>query len=175
MTRHPAGMIQRSENTGIVRAGRRAALGAARKRSGLERALFARLRRVLRLGTEPRTPVDFAIAVSQGLETGAADALVEEGLVERRELDVLVPRRTLSHRREHGERLKRGESDAVARVAKVVMLAEHVFGERERAGRWLRSPKKAYRGRTPFEMLDSSEGAQLVEEALVRVDEGYFA
>jgi putative toxin-antitoxin system antitoxin component (TIGR02293 family) len=73
------------------------------------------------------------------------------------------------------QRLRRGESDAVARLAKIATLAEQVFGERTRARRWLRSPKKAFRGRCPIEMLGSSEGTRLVEEALLRLDEGYFA
>ncbi len=175
MTRQATAKPVRSEGTRHAKATRKGTLGTVSGRSELERTLFSRLGKLLRLGTELRTSVDFAIAVSQGLGVVAAETLVEERLIERKELDSLVPRRTLAHRREQGQRLKRDESDMLARVAKVVTLAHQVFGETERARRWLRSPKKAFKGRTPFEMLASSEGAQLVEESLIRVDEGYFA
>lgn len=144
-------------------------------RGTLEKVVFGRLGKLLKLESAPRSSVDFAIAVAQGLSADSAETLVDEGILERQELDALVPRRTLSHRREQGQRLKRDESDALARVAKVAILAEHVFGESGRARRWLRSPKRAFKGLTPREMLATSEGAQLVEEALIRINEGYFA
>ena len=54
-------------------------------------------------------------------------------------------------------------------------MAEMIFGDDERAGRWLRKPKASIDGRTPLQLLATEAGARLVEEALVRIDHGIAA
>jgi len=83
--------------------------------------------------------------------------------------------RTLTHRRHERERLRPDESERLARVGKTVVLAEQVFGDKERTLKWLHAPKRRLRGKTPFELLVTAEGAQVVEEELIAIDEGYVA
>ena len=57
----------------------------------------------------------------------------------------------------------------------VIALAERVFGDKARACAWLRAPKRKFDGRAPLQLLATPEGGQIVEEALVSIDEGYAA
>jgi putative toxin-antitoxin system antitoxin component (TIGR02293 family) len=54
-------------------------------------------------------------------------------------------------------------------------MAEQVFGEPERAWRWLRKSKSRFDGRPPIDMLATEAGARLVEEMIVQIDHGIFA
>ena len=88
---------------------------------------------------------------------------------------LILPRRTLAHRLANRERLSRDESDKAVRVARITSLAELVFGEPERAWRWMRKPKRRFHGKTPIELLASEAGARIVEEILVQIDDGMAA
>jgi putative toxin-antitoxin system antitoxin component (TIGR02293 family) len=83
--------------------------------------------------------------------------------------------RTLTHRRHERERLRPDESERLARVGKTVVLAEQIFGDKDLALKWLHAPKRRLRGKTPFELLATAEGGQVVEEELIAIDEGYVA
>jgi putative toxin-antitoxin system antitoxin component (TIGR02293 family) len=71
--------------------------------------------------------------------------------------------------------LSREESDRTVRIATITSMAEQVFGDSERAGRWLRKPKKHFDGRTPMGKLGTEAGARLVEEMLQQTDHGMLA
>jgi putative toxin-antitoxin system antitoxin component (TIGR02293 family) len=100
---------------------------------------------------------------------------VREGYLKPAEVAVVAPPRTLTHRRQRGERLRPDESERLARIGKTVVLAEQVFGAKDRALKWLHAPKRRLRGKTPFDLLATAEGAQVVEEELIAIDEGYVA
>lgn len=122
-----------------------------------------------------RTDQDLMKLVEQRLPSRAIDALRQSGLTDEEVYSLVVPRRTLSHRRARREALSRDESDRVVRIARVVALCEQVFGERERGWRWLRDPKRQFHGRSPLDLLATEAGARLVEELLYRIDEGMAA
>jgi putative toxin-antitoxin system antitoxin component (TIGR02293 family) len=122
-----------------------------------------------------RTDQDLMKLVEERLSSRAIDALRQCGLTDEEVYSLVVPRRTLSHRRARREALSRDESDRVVRVARVVALCEEVFGERERGWRWLRNAKRQFQGRAPLDLLATEAGARLVEELLYRIDEGMAA
>ena len=134
------------------------------------------LRRIHELLGLPRVKSDHDLLrlVEQGLSTQAIDSLRRHGL-EDDEVYALLPRRTLAHRRARRERLSREESDRVVRVARIAALAQQVFGEPERAWRWLRDGKRQFQGRSPLQLAATDAGARLVEAALYRIDEGMAA
>ena len=119
--------------------------------------------------------IDLAHALGEGLALAALDSLVREGYLQPAEVSLVAPPRTLTHRRARGERLRPDESERVARIGKVVLYAEQVFGDKARALKWLHAPKRRLGGKTPFQLLATAEGAQVVEEELVAIDEGYVA
>jgi putative toxin-antitoxin system antitoxin component (TIGR02293 family) len=122
-----------------------------------------------------RTDQDLVKLVEQRLSSRAINALREAGVTDEEVYLLIVPRRTLTHRRARREALSRDESDRVIRVARVVALCQEVFGDRERGWRWLRDAKRQFQGRTPLDLLVTEAGARLVEELLYRIDEGMAA
>jgi putative toxin-antitoxin system antitoxin component (TIGR02293 family) len=89
--------------------------------------------------------------------------------------EVVIPARTLKHRRARREPLSRDESDKLARLVRVFDHAVSVFGNPEGARAWLDKPKKRFDNRTPLAMLRTEIGGRMVEEMLGQIDEGMFA
>jgi len=136
--------------------------------------MFKRIQEILGV-PRLRTDQDLMNLVEQRLSSRSIDALRQSGLTDEEIYSLVVPRRTLTHRRARREALSRDESDRVVRVARVIALCEEVFGDRERGWRWLRAPKRQFQGRTPLHLLATEAGARLVEELLYRIDEGMAA
>jgi putative toxin-antitoxin system antitoxin component (TIGR02293 family) len=100
--------------------------------------------------------------------------LISLGL-QRAEIDaVIIPQRTLQHRRSRREKLTVEESDRVLRAIRVLSLAEAIYGSRERALAWLRKPNARLEDRVPLLLLKTDTGSRIVEELLVQIDEGMF-
>lgn len=87
---------------------------------------------------------------------------------------IVGSRRTLSRRRALAERLSLVESDRVLRLERIADLADRVFGNREKAHRWLRKESRALENVRPIDLLRSETGAHTVEQALHRIDYGIF-
>lgn len=87
----------------------------------------------------------------------------------------VVPRRTLARRIEKNEPLTVAENDSAFRIVRVVQLAERVFGNRDKAHRWLRKPSRALEGVVPLDLLESESGAYIVEQSLHQLDHGIAA
>ena len=90
-------------------------------------------------------------------------------------LEVVIPARTLKHRRQRQEALNLDESDRLARVARMYELAEKVYGDRDDGRKWLCGEKSRFDGKTALEMLWTVTGERAVEEFLYQIDEGVFA
>lgn len=103
------------------------------------------------------------------------ERFVKEGLTDKEVYALIIPRRTLTHRRSRDEALTQEETERAVRVARITALAEEVFGSDEKALRWLRKPKRRLEGRAPLDLLKTEPGGRIVEEMLHRVDDGVFA
>jgi putative toxin-antitoxin system antitoxin component (TIGR02293 family) len=90
-------------------------------------------------------------------------------------LDVVIPARTLKHRRQRKEPLSPDESDRLARVALIYGLAVKVFDDPTDGREWLTFPIDRFQGKTALEMLRTDSGGRKVEEMLYQIDEGVFA
>lgn len=84
----------------------------------------------------------------------------------------VVPKRTLARRFEKNEVLTVEETDKAVRLARVDKLAAKVFGDAEKAHRWLRKPKSSLSGETPLAYLSTEAGARAVEDMLHQIDHG---
>ena len=122
-----------------------------------------------------RSDRDLASLVEKQLPPETIRSLVSGGLSDAEAYRLIVPRRTLAHRVAKHQPLSKEESDKAVRVARIAALAEQVFGETERAWRWLRKPKRRFDGRTPVDMLATEAGARLVEELVFQIDDGMAA
>jgi putative toxin-antitoxin system antitoxin component (TIGR02293 family) len=115
-------------------------------------------------------------AIRAGMPYGAFDALRSAADLSSEEARALlgIPRRTLARRRKEGH-LAVEESDRMFRFASVMARALHVFGDREKAVRWLRKPNRALGGVAPLSRLDTEVGAREVESVLGRLEYGVFS
>jgi putative toxin-antitoxin system antitoxin component (TIGR02293 family) len=89
-------------------------------------------------------------------------------------LEVVIPPRTLKHRRQKKEPLSMDESDRLARVARIYELAAKVYGSRDAGKEWLIRPKPRFDEKAPLTMLRTEAGEQAVQEALIQLDEGMY-
>jgi len=126
------------------------------------------------LGTKVCNGADLATLANDRLPADILDRLLDIGL-KWEEIAFIIPRRTLSHRREKGRRLTIEESDKVIRLARLLAQTTNTFGDAERALRWLRTTQQRLGGAAPVTLAGTEQGAHLVEEQLVQIDEGYFA
>jgi putative toxin-antitoxin system antitoxin component (TIGR02293 family) len=114
-------------------------------------------------------------AVEAGVPVATMDSFVAaSGMKQKDVLEVVIPLRTLKHRKARKEPLTLDESDKLVRLIKVYDLAVQVFGEKEKAVYWLGEPKRRFEGRTPLQMMRTGLGTGMVEEMLVQIDEGMF-
>jgi putative toxin-antitoxin system antitoxin component (TIGR02293 family) len=88
---------------------------------------------------------------------------------------LVVPRRTYARRLKRHEPLTVEETDRAIRLARVAELADQIFGDKSKAHRWLRKPKRALGHATPLAYLASEAGARLVEDMLYRIDSGILS
>jgi putative toxin-antitoxin system antitoxin component (TIGR02293 family) len=106
---------------------------------------------------------------------GALRSLEARGYSQDEIFALVVPRRTFARRQKRRELLTVEETDKAIRLARVAELADHVFGDRTKAHRWLRKPKGSLDRETPLAYLASEAGARLVEEMLHRIDSGIIS
>ncbi|HEY0525374.1 MAG TPA: Hsp20 family protein [Stellaceae bacterium] len=129
-----------------------------------------------KLGLQPlRSDVELLEQVERGLPVDAVRALAGSGASQAEVYELVIPRRTMDHRTANGQPLTRDESDKLVRVARVIALAEIVFGDPAKAERWLRKPKTRLAGGLPMQRLATDMGARLVEEMLQQIDHGIAA
>ena len=65
-------------------------------------------------------------------------------------------------------------SELESRTARVTALAMEQFGSAEKAERWLRKGNQALGGQVPLDLLETEDGARVVEETIMRIAHGIF-
>jgi putative toxin-antitoxin system antitoxin component (TIGR02293 family) len=119
--------------------------------------------------------MDLVRLIRRGMPVGVIQFILDSGRLTAGELDqVVLPRKTLAHRRKLGT-LTPEQSDRLVRVARLLAAAEETFGNQVKAGEWLRRPTTALAGERPLDLLDTDEGAREVETLLGRISHGIAA
>ena len=114
--------------------------------------------------------------IESGVPTTTLSTFAESSGIPLKDLyDVVIPARTLKHRRARREPLSRDESDKLARLVRIFDHAVKVFSDAPRAQAWLSKSKRRFDNRTPLEMLRTETGGRLVEEMLGQIEHGMFA
>lgn len=169
-------------------------LYGARKHSALRPQLFAELKSAVAKRLYFFTPKGDPAGVSddnsfipfstselpaaqslQAAADGTLDMLVQEGFSDAEVFELVVPKRTLARREANKEPLTVDETDKALRLARIAEMANKVFGDKEKAHRWLRKSKRSLDGKTPLAYLSSETGARIVEEMLFRIESGILA
>ena len=134
-------------------------------------AYRARLEHLLDI---PTSATDFEIhtRISEGFSASRLMQLSEAGEVTPLERDQIITLRTLKTRIERHQPLSVEESDRFYRAAHITAMTEAVFGDRQKAKRWLSKPKERFLGQTPMQLLTTQQGTRQVEEMLLQIAEG---
>lgn len=67
------------------------------------------------------------------------------------------------------------QSGRLHQAAQIVAEAENVFGNAEKANAWLHRENSALNGAAPRRLLDTEEGARMVQNLLGRISHGIAA
>lgn len=114
--------------------------------------------------------------VEAGVPVGTLTSFVAASGMQFRDIyEVVIPARTLKHRRSRKESLTSDESDKFVRLIRVYDQAVRVLGDKDKALYWLSESKRRFDGRTPIQMLRTDLGGRMVEEMLGQIEHGMFA
>jgi putative toxin-antitoxin system antitoxin component (TIGR02293 family) len=127
------------------------------------------------IGIAPASGLELAELVEQGLPTENLEFLKSKGLTFTEMANTVISPRTLKHRKARGENLSSGETERAVRVASIIRLAEHVFGNSETALRWLRHSSDRLNERTPLSLLNTEAGGREIESMLHGIAHGIFS
>ena len=100
--------------------------------------------------------------------------LERDRIIERGDVRMIIPDRTLERRFSSDEPLTAEEADGIARLVRVVTYARKVFTGEDMANEWLRSPNPELDNEVPIRMSATDLGAREVEAVLGRIEHGVF-
>ena len=86
----------------------------------------------------------------------------------------IIPRRTFTHSKQN-QRFTATQSARLARFFRIQQRAKGTFGSGAKAMQWLQRPTAPLQNNPPVSLLDTEEGARLVEDLLTRIDHGIAA
>jgi putative toxin-antitoxin system antitoxin component (TIGR02293 family) len=153
--------------------GARATASSARSRVWLA---FQKLGGRRLLGVDVSSEVDFIGLIERGVPLASLSVLAEQEGLGPDDIDrLIIPRRTLSHRKARNQPLNRTESERAIRIASITSLAEETFANSEKARIWLRRETAALGGKRPLDLLETEPGARTVEQLLYRIGHGIGA
>jgi len=120
--------------------------------------------------------LDWSERVSKGLPTSALEAICQAlSPGDTALMYSIVPRSTLVRRRRQA-RLHPEESEVVQRMGEIWALAVNVFGDEDKARRFLKRGHPLLRGSRPLDLvIANSQGAKAVEGILGRLQYGSAA
>ena len=113
------------------------------------------------IGVSQNSALDLAEIAEKGLPTNSIAYLKEKGLTFSEVSQIVISPRTLKHRKARGEQLSVEETERMLRVARILSLADQVFGSHEKALTWLRQVDERLNDRTPLSMLHTESGGRL--------------
>lgn len=117
------------------------------------------------------TAIDLADRIEKGLPLSALDRVCR--LISPQDAGL---RTLIVHGEIPARRLSRGESEGVARLARLWRMAREVWGSDEAARQFLSEPHMLLRRRRPIELASQTEiGARMVEDILGRLQFGTAA
>jgi putative toxin-antitoxin system antitoxin component (TIGR02293 family) len=127
------------------------------------------------LGADISSEADLARIVDRGIRLTVLKHVARAGFSKQEIERLIIPARTLRHRKARREPLSVEESDRVVRLTRIQALAEDVFGDVGKANRWLRAELGILDGKSPLEVARTESGARLIEQLLAKLDWGSAA
>jgi putative toxin-antitoxin system antitoxin component (TIGR02293 family) len=109
-----------------------------------------------------------------GMQPQFVRELERREILERGDIRMIIPDRTLERRLSQNEALKLEEADGIARLLRVLSHAFRAFGDEALAEEWLRTPNPELSDEVPMRMARTDLGAREVEAVLTRIEHGVF-
>lgn len=113
------------------------------------------------------------LRISCGFSAARLMKLADEGVVSPQAIEQIIPLRTLKNRITRNQPLTIEESDRLFRTVHITAMAEAIFGDADKARRWLFKPKKRLSGMMPINLLTTLQGTSQAEEMLLQISEGF--
>ena len=128
------------------------------------------------LGKKLESKMDLVELGSIGVTKNAVSHLANYLSLSWKQVADLLPvtERTLQRYTSH-QHFNPAVSEQVLHIAKVLAKGTEVFQEKRKLLLWLNTPHKVFSGNTPFAMLGSRFGAELVLEELGRIEFGVYS
>jgi putative toxin-antitoxin system antitoxin component (TIGR02293 family) len=127
------------------------------------------------LGEEVTSEADLARLVHHRIPLRALTYVKRGGFSDREIGRFVIPARTQRHRKAKRQPLTVDESDRVVRLTRLQAMTEDVFGDTEKANRWLRENLAILDGDSPLEVARTESGTRVVEQILAKIDWGAAA
>lgn len=127
------------------------------------------------LGEEVTSDADLARLVHRQIPLRALAHVKRGGFSDREIGQLIIPERTQRHRKAKREPLTVEESDRLVRLTRIQALSEDVFGDTEKANRWLREHLGILGSKSPLEVAQTDAGARVIEQILAKIDWGAAA
>jgi putative toxin-antitoxin system antitoxin component (TIGR02293 family) len=86
-----------------------------------------------------------------------------------------ISQRTLDRALASQRALDTNATDRVMRLHRILVMAMDTLGSREAAESWLAAPALGLEGRRPLDLLQSTDGTELVKSLLVRMEYGVYS
>ena len=122
-----------------------------------------------------RNDMDLNRIILAGIPVAAVSEVARRAQLNQSEVERIVSRRTLGRLKDGMKRLTPELSDRLIRYTRILLLAEETFESRDNALVWMRRPNRALGGSIPLEMLETDNGARMVEQVLGRMAHGVFS
>ena len=128
------------------------------------------------LGKKLESKMDLVELGSIGVTKNAVSHLANYLSLSWKQVADLLPvtERTLQRYTSH-QHFNPAVSEQVLHIAKVLAKGTEVFQEKRKLLLWLNTPHKVFSGNTPFVMLGSRFGTELVLEELGRIEFGVYS
>ena len=128
------------------------------------------------VGGKSTHPTELIQKIQKGLRFTELKTLQEtlELPFEKLAAKLCISRSTLQRRKTSG-RLSPDESDKVVRFSRLLRQATAVFGDSERARKWLKHPQVGLGGAVPLDYASTEAGAREVENLLGRIEYSVYS
>lgn len=122
------------------------------------------------------TDFDLLKLTREGLPKKVLTALARKISLTLQELAVImhISERTLQ-RYDDNEVVKTEYAEKAIELAMLYARGQEVFGSMDKFKRWMKTPGYVFRNETPFSLLDTSVGFDMVLRELGRIEHGIFA
>jgi len=125
----------------------------------------------------PQSDFHFIQIIRRGLPSKVIDCVVESSAVSADLIykSLRIAKRTAARRKASDARLKADESELIFRFSKVLVSANEILGDRDKARHWLFAENNALNGARPIDLLDTGIGFEDVMDILHRIEYGVYS